>query len=101
MNISTFCNIWNDKVHKNDAFTFIQYTQSQLSEENITNRIIFTIPDQVLKRGFLSKKKLLGYLTVADYSPLPDCLAISKEPITGTLYCFKIWLNMLWYLCQS
>ena len=83
MNINNFCNIWNDKVNDNNALTFIEDSQSQLTEENITNRYIFTMPDQVSKKGFLNKK---SNCWVLQYSPLPYCLAVSKEPFTATLY---------------
>ena len=47
MNINKFCDIWNDKVNNNDAVNFIQHSQSQLTEENITNHYIFKMSDQV------------------------------------------------------
>ena len=89
MNINKFCDIWNDKVNDNDALNFIQDSQSQLNEENITNHYNFTMPDQVSKRGFLNKKSncwVSSLLQVLHYSPLPDCLAVSKEPFAATLY---------------
>ena len=89
MNINKFCYIWNDKVNDNDALNFIQDSQSHLNEENIINRYIFTMPDQVSKRSFLNKKSncwVSSLLQVLQYSPLPYCLAVSKEPFTATLY---------------
>ena len=56
MNINKFCDIWNDKINNNDTLNFIQDSKSQLTEENIANHYIFTMPDQVSKRGFLNKK---------------------------------------------
>ena len=89
MNINKFCDIWNDKVNNNDVLNFIQDSQSQLNEENITNHYIFTMPDQVSKRGFLNKKSNCWFnslLQVLHYSPLPDCLAVSKKSFAETLY---------------
>ena len=89
MNINKFCDIWNDKVNDNDALNFIQDSQSQLNKETITNQYIFTMPDQVSKRGFLIKKSncwVSSLLQVLHYSLLPDCLAVSKEPFAATLY---------------
>ena len=89
MNINKFCDIWNDKGNNNDALTFIQDSQSQISEENNTNHYIFTMPDQVSKRGFLNKKSncwVSSLLQVLHYSPLPGCLAVSRKPFAAKLY---------------
>ena len=89
MNINKFCDIWNNKVNNNDALKFIQGSQSQLNEENIIKHYIFTMPDQVSKRDFLNKRsncRVSSLLQVLRYSPLPDCLAVSKEPFAATLY---------------
>ena len=89
MNISALCDIWNGKVHNNDALNFIHDSQSQLTEEIITNHYIFIIPDPVSKRSFLNKKSncwVSSLLHVLHYSPLPDCLVVSKEPFSAILY---------------
>ena len=47
------------------------------------------MPDQVSKRGFINKKSncwVSSLLQVLHYSPLPDCLVVSKEPFAATLY---------------
>ena len=81
MNINTFCDIWNNKVHNNDALNIIRDSQSQLSEENVANHYTFTMPDQVLKiRWVISLSQVLHY------SPLPDCLAVTKKPFTVTIF---------------
>ena len=101
MNINKFCGIWNDKVNNNDTLNFIQDSKSQLTEENIANHYIFTMPDQVSKRGFLNKKSnywVSSLLQVLHYSPLPYCLAVSKEPFATTLY--SLFQNMLQTLLQ-
>ena len=89
MNINKFCDIWNNKVNNSDTLNFIQDSQSQLNEENFTNHYISTMPDQVSKKGFLNKKSnccVSSLLHVLHYSPLPYCLAVSKEPFAATLY---------------
>ena len=101
MNFNKFCGIWNDKVNNNDTLNFIQDSKSQLTEENITNHYIFTMPDQVSKRGFLNKKSnywVSSLLQVLHYSTLPYCLTVSKEPIAATLY--SLFQNMLQTLLQ-
>lgn len=89
MNINTFCDIWNDKVNNNGAFNFIQDSHSQVTEENITSHYIFTMSDQVSKRGFINKKSnclVSTLLQVLHYSPLPHCLEVSKETFATTFY---------------
>ena len=47
------------------------------------------MPDQVSNRDFLNKKSncwVSSLLQGLHYSPLPDCLAVSKEPFAATLY---------------
>ena len=89
MNINKFCDICNDKGNNNDALNFIQDSQSQLTEENSTNHYIFTMLDQVSKRGFLNKKSncwVSSLLKVLHHSQLPGCLTVSRKPFAATLY---------------
>ena len=60
MNINKFCGIWNDKVNNNDTLNFIQDSKSQLTEENITNHYIFTMPDKCQRGVFLIKNLTTG-----------------------------------------
>ena len=96
MNFAAYFTYRNNKVNNNGALNFIQDSQSQLTEENITNHYIFTMPDKVSKRGFLNKKSncwIRSLLQVLHYSPLPYCLAVSKKPFAATLY--SLFQNML------
>ena len=89
MNINTFCDISDDKVNHNDVLNFNQHSSPQLTEKNTTNHYVMTMPNQMSKRGFLNKKSncwVSSPLQVLHYSPLPHCLAISKELFAETLH---------------